>query len=190
MGCLQCANAATRSISQNAATLPDGMGARQAQQGGEMATPAPAFVPRAMNSRTAAMNRSWPTSRRGGRTERHVGSRFGGRPTSLRTPAKPDPCSSPKVNATNHGQRSRQARRPWCECDFAGHENNAQGNVASTAPAALHKAQRGCGWGVRLCAIVNVVTVEATVGAPWTTISNADEREVVGAASNNARCRA
>src|SRR6185369_9453305 len=60
----------------------------------------------AMKVMAAATKSSWPISTPTLKRSSASGTEFCGKPTSLKAPAKPNPCSSPKVNATTHGARA------------------------------------------------------------------------------------
>ncbi len=57
----------------------------------------------AITANTEAMKSSWPTSTPTLKNSSAMGIAFCGRPISDNAPAKPKPCSRPKVNATIHG---------------------------------------------------------------------------------------
>ena len=84
-----------------------------------------------------------------------------GRPISLSAPAKPNPCSRPKVKATIHGMRAARPARPRRGLqDFGGDEHDAQRDHRLDRLAAAHGRRRASpAPRVMLCATVNAVTV-------------------------------
>ena len=76
------------------------------------ATRSEARAPRAASASTAAMKASCPSSTPTLKQSRASGIACGGRPTSASAPAKPSPCSRPKVNATSQGRRAVRPGRP------------------------------------------------------------------------------
>ena len=98
----------------------------------------------AISSSTAATNSSWPISTPTLNISSATGIAFCGRPTSASAPAKPKPCSRPKLKATTHGARAVRPglpRRPWTTS--AATKTMLRAMIASTGgPGHVHPAHR------------------------------------------------